>query len=141
MEYLDFPTVKQFLSSDAPPTSEKILAVGRAIGSGVSMLHVSNIIHGDLTTSNILWCDAAEKTFWIDFGLAAVATMDEDKAVDLYVLERSIASSHPGMFEPLVSSMIAGYRETYSLHMSDVAQVMRTLEDVRLRGRKKSMLG
>jgi TP53 regulating kinase-like protein len=32
----------------------------------------------------------------IDFGLASTATMPEHYAVDLYVLERAFASTHPG---------------------------------------------
>lgn len=31
----------------------------------------------------------------IDFGLSYVSVMPEDKAVDLYVLERAFSSTHP----------------------------------------------
>lgn len=38
----------------------------------------------------------------IDFGLSMISTMIDDKAVDLYVLERAFISTHPGS-ENLVS--------------------------------------
>jgi tRNA A-37 threonylcarbamoyl transferase component Bud32 len=31
----------------------------------------------------------------IDFGLSSISTLIEDKAVDLYVLERAFSSTHP----------------------------------------------
>ena len=52
------------------------------------------MIHGDLTTSNMIVREADEALVLIDFGLATVATLPEDKAVDLYVLERAITSAH-----------------------------------------------
>ena len=60
--------------------------IGRIIGN----LHLNEIIHGDLTTSNILIVkeDNDLKIYFIDFGLSIVSNHLEDKAVDLYVLER-----------------------------------------------------
>ena len=60
--------------------------IGRIIGN----LHLNEIIHGDLTTSNILIVkeDNDLKIYFIDFGLSIVSKHLEDKAVDLYVLER-----------------------------------------------------
>jgi TP53 regulating kinase-like protein len=60
--------------------------IGRIIGN----LHLNEIIHGDLTTSNILIVkqDNDLKIYFIDFGLSTVSKQLEDKAVDLYVLER-----------------------------------------------------
>lgn len=64
-------------------------------------MHDAAVVHGDLTTSNILVKDApgTEAGFeivLIDFGLAAMQPNVEDKAVDLYVLERAFTSTHPG---------------------------------------------
>ena len=44
----------------------------------------------------------------IDFGLSYVSTLAEDKAVDLYVLERAFASTHPDS-EPLFTSVLTAY--------------------------------
>ncbi|KAF2014813.1 kinase-like protein [Aaosphaeria arxii CBS 175.79] len=75
----------------------------------------------------------------IDFGLAAQATkqsQDEDRAVDLYVLERAFAATHPSA-EYLFQEVLKAYGESFS----DAKRVLKRLADVRLRGRKRSMIG
>jgi TP53 regulating kinase-like protein len=75
----------------------------------------------------------------IDFGLASQAPKqaeDEDRAVDLYVLERAFAATHPSM-EAMFQEVLRVYGGSYK----GAAKVLRRLGDVRLRGRKKSMLG
>ena len=95
--------------------------------------------------------------FLIDFGLAYISTLVEDKAVDLYVLERAFSSTHPAS-ESLFASILKAYEiETgkewkaiarrlddgmYSKYASpDVATYPHTYLVVRLRGRKRSMVG
>ncbi|KAK3059327.1 hypothetical protein LTS18_011122, partial [Coniosporium uncinatum] len=72
----------------------------------------------------------------IDFGLSTQSVQDEDKAVDLYVLERAFGSTHP-QAEGLFQEVLRCYGESYK----GAKVVLRRLEDVRLRGRKKSMIG
>jgi TP53 regulating kinase-like protein len=72
----------------------------------------------------------------IDFGLAVQTVQEEDRAVDLYVLERAFGSTHPreeGMF----GELLEGYRVAFKGSKG----TLRRLEDVRMRGRKKSMIG
>lgn len=82
-----------------------------SIGESIGAMHSIDVIHGDLTTSNMLLRranDPSQETTsasssssnlpsiaLIDFGLSYVSTLVEDKAVDLYVLERALASTHP----------------------------------------------
>lgn len=76
------------------------------------------------------------QTMLIDFGLAVQTVQDEDRAVDLYVLERAFGSTHPqagGLFLEVL--------EAYSESFKGASIVLKRLEDVRLRGRKKSMIG
>lgn len=56
-------------------------------------VHEIGIIHGDLTTSNMIMKE--NKIFLIDFGLSYFKDSAEDRAVDLYVLERAFKSTHP----------------------------------------------
>ena len=117
------------------------------VGFGVGKMHSAGVIHGDLTTSNVMVrgdreTDVASdgEIVLIDFGLATQSAQDEDRAVDLYVLERAFGSTHPkleeeGMFE----EVLRGYREGLGKKISAV--VLKRLEDVRLRGRKRSMVG
>ncbi len=60
-------------------------------------MHEAGVVHGDLTTSNIMIKnDENHSIVFIDFGLASTQPNIEDKAVDLYVLERAFISTHPG---------------------------------------------
>jgi len=64
-------------------------------------MHDAEIVHGDLTTSNLMVKDSADsgaapEVVVIDFGLGMMKPNQEDKAVDLYVLERAFISTHPG---------------------------------------------
>ena len=68
-------------------------------------MHSLNVIHGDLTTSNLMLRENSDSVVVIDFGLSFVSTLAEDKAVDLYVLERAFASTHPKT-EPMVKCSI-----------------------------------
>ena len=67
-----------------------------SIGRSIASMHAIDVIHGDLTTSNMLLRSTAPPSIvLIDFGLSYVSSLVEDKAVDLYVLERALASTHP----------------------------------------------
>jgi TP53 regulating kinase-like protein len=72
----------------------------------------------------------------IDFGLAGQSSSEEDRAVDLYVLERAFGSTHPRA-EKFFEEVLEGYKVAYK----GAGVTLRRLEDVRLRGRKRSMIG
>eukprot|EP00037_Helgoeca_nana_P015538 m.145268 g.145268 ORF g.145268 m.145268 type:complete len:216 (+) comp23065_c0_seq3:435-1082(+) len=138
MEYLDGAvTVKEHLYTHGVATATHTVIL-RQIGETLSRLHTSNIIHGDLTTSNMMLRAETATLVMIDFGLSAVSTSAEDKAVDLYVLERAFASTHP-QSEPLFEEIIRVYSESDPSGKADL--VLKKLEDVRSRGRKRTMLG
>lgn len=120
-----------------------LVRIGRLVGS----LHAAGVVHGDLTTSNLMLRGSHpdEKDgnpsmdgdiVLIDFGLAVQSSQDEDRAVDLYVLERAFGSTHPRT-EPFFASLLQGYRESYK----GAGPALKRLEDVRMRGRKRSMVG
>ena len=73
----------------------------------------------------------------IDFGLASQTTQEEDRAVDLYVLERAFGATHP-YAETLFSDVVL---EAYARSYKGAGTVVSRLADVRARGRKKSMVG
>jgi len=74
----------------------------------------------------------------IDFGLSTASTLDEDKAVDLYVLERAVVSGHP----PATAAAVNGALfRAYKRGGGASGGVLRRLEEVRLRGRKRVMVG
>ena len=61
----------------------------------------------------------------IDFGLAYVSSLVEDKAVDLYVLERAFVSTHPDS-EPMFFAVLEAYKRGMG---KDWTAVERRLED------------
>ncbi|KAL8951256.1 MAG: hypothetical protein Q9222_002758 [Ikaeria aurantiellina] len=139
---------------------EKVVELMRRIGEAVGRLHEVGVVHGDLTTSNLMLREEEEtdvvngeggsqkngieeagvtldgELVLIDFGLAGQSVQDEDKAVDLYVLERAFGSTHPDIEEGF-SEVLKAYGESYK----GAKVVLKRLEEVRMRGRKKSMIG
>ncbi|KAJ7139432.1 kinase-like domain-containing protein [Mycena epipterygia] len=117
------------------------------IGQEIAKMHLADVIHGDLTTSNMMLrhpasFESSHPTLFtelvlIDFGLSYHSSLVEDKAVDLYVLERAFSSTHPDS-EPLFASILKAYEQRMG---KDWAAIGRRLDDVRLRGRKRSMVG
>ena len=106
------------------------------IGTVIAKLHDADVIHGDLTTSNMLYTAENNALTLIDFGLSFISGLAEDKGVDLYVLERAFLSTHPnseGHFHMLLSS--------YSESSKNSEAVIKKLDEVRLRGRKRTMVG
>ncbi|KAG5641384.1 hypothetical protein DXG03_005366 [Asterophora parasitica] len=87
------------------------------VGIELAKMHAADIIHGDLTTSNMMLRHPASyaanpkvstQLVLIDFGLSYHSSLVEDKAVDLYVLERAFSSTHPDS-QPLFASVLAAY--------------------------------
>lgn len=103
---------------------------GTEIGRLVGLLHNKNIIHYDLTTSNMILND--ERIHLIDFGLSFFSEKEEDKAVDLHLLDRVLYSKHSQIYEECMNAVIEGYKETCK-----DANVIKRLEKVKLRGRNK----
>ena len=113
------------------------------IGALVGKLHKNNLIHGDMTTSNMLvdtkTNEDQSQIYVIDFGLGDFSGTPEDKGVDLYVLERALISAHPNtefMFDVILQS----YGDELDNNKMRQA-VLKKYEDVRMRGRKRDMVG
>jgi TP53 regulating kinase and related kinases len=137
MEWIEGPSIRTWLEDHAGEI-ELVTEVMRLVGQGVGGLHASGVVHGDLTTSNLILREdnGIMEVVIIDFGLGSVSNNDEDMAVDLYVLERAFASTHPkseGLYAEILTSYVKAFPGSKS--------VMKKLETVRLRGRKRSMLG
>ena len=74
---------------------DKLYDIAQKMGEAIAKMHDANIMHGDLTTSNMMIRSGSESLVMIDFGLSFISAMSEDRAVDLYVLERAFQSTHP----------------------------------------------
>ena len=129
-------TVKDFIKEIT--CSNTLDQLASSIGTTVGLLHCQNIVHGDLTTSNLLvrGGDVSALTV-IDFGLSFVDSSPEDKGVDLYVLERALLSTHPDT-EHLFNIILKAYSKA---NRKDSKETMKKFEEIRLRGRKRMMIG
>ncbi|MBT5022221.1 Kae1-associated serine/threonine protein kinase [Candidatus Woesearchaeota archaeon] len=105
------------------------------VGQLVAMIHKNGIIHGDLTTSNMILNSKDNKIYLIDFGLSFFSEKEEDKAVDIHLLKQALESKHYKIFEDCFKLVIQGYKENSS--ESDAKAVLARFEKVELRGRYK----
>ncbi|KAJ8935888.1 hypothetical protein NQ314_012604 [Rhamnusium bicolor] len=145
MEYLEHSiTVKEFIEKSSEDVLTNLaLDIGRILGK----MHENDIIHGDLTSSNILIVNKNNVNIFqnledlylvlLDFGLAHVESSTEDKGVDLYVLERALTSTH-SVADKIFPKILDGYQKHYK---SGYKEVFTKYEEVRARGRKRTMVG
>lgn len=133
-------TVRDYIQSslEAGKTPESLLGLARTVGQVLARMHDEDLIHGDLTTSNMLLKPPLEQLdiVLIDFGLSFISALPEDKGVDLYVLEKAFLSTHPN-----TESVFEAFLKSYSASSKKAKPVLRKLDEVRLRGRKRSMVG
>ena len=103
MEPLDGKLVKDFLNG-----SRSFEKVCFDIGKNIGKLHNVGIIHGDLTTSNMIISDG--KVYLIDFGLGQFSNRIEDMAIDLTVLLEALRATHNKISDKCWRSIVKGYR-------------------------------
>ena len=82
-----------------------------SLGAEMGLLHSAGIVHGDLTTSNIIVTESGTP-FIVDFGMSQRSVDPEDRGVDLHLLHRSITTSHVKNVAPLIKALGKGYTET-----------------------------
>ncbi|XP_040926782.2 EKC/KEOPS complex subunit TP53RK [Betta splendens] len=141
-EIVGSSTVRDYISSTQSKSCKEreLEHLAEHIGQILAKMHDEDVIHGDLTTSNMLLrcvLNVGEsELILIDFGLSYISALPEDKGVDLYVLEKAFLSTHPNteeLFEKLLKSYAASSKRS--------SAVIKKLDEVRLRGRKRSMVG
>ena len=129
MEFIDGEKLRDVFEK----TEKSHLKYSEEIGKKVGLLHKNDIVHSDLTTSNMIM-HPEKGLHLIDFGLSFTSTKIEDKAVDLHLLYQALESKHYRVYKESFASFIKGYKETFP----DSTLVLERLEKVRERGRNKS---
>jgi len=122
MEFIDGDVVKNVLDDN--------IFLAEKIGIETGKMHDLNIIHGDLTTSNMI-LDKTGKIRFIDFGLSFVSDKIEDKAVDLHLFREAVESKHYKHEHEIWSAFLKGYTS------KERESVIKRLELVEMRGRNK----
>ena len=128
MEEIEGELVKKTLKLqiDIKEKQELVNEIGQQVGK----LHSSDIIHGDLTTSNII-SDTEKKITFIDFGLGKISNAVEDKAVDILLIKKCFISTHTEISKELFESFQRGYYIT----MKNAKSVLKRAVKVEARGR------
>lgn len=109
---------------------EKRIKLMEKYGKNIAYLHSTDIIHGDLTTSNAMVSN--KELYLIDFGLSFRSQRTEDKAVDIHLLKQVLNSSHPENVDEAWQIFIEGYQQ-----YEESEEVLEQLKDVEKRGRYK----
>ena len=104
------------------------------IGKKIAILHNNLIIHGDLTTSNMIF---NKETYFIDFGLSFFSDKAEDKAVDLHLLKEALESKHYKIWEVCFSCAIDAYKK----EANGASATLKRLGVVEKRGRYRAKKG
>ena len=118
---------------------DKLNPLAEKIGQIIGRMHAGKLIHGDLTTSNMLVRGNPDDldVVLIDFGLSFSEGLAEDKGVDLYVFERALLSNHPNT-ELLFECVLKAYKK---FNPKEADEVVSKYEEVKMRGRKRTMVG
>jgi len=123
MEFIDGKMLKEVINS------ENFSFFAKEIARIVSTLHSQNIVHNDLTLSNMLFSE--NKIYVIDFGLSDFENSIEKKAEDLLTLYYSVKSSFPEFWKEFMEIFFSEYEKNYL----DGKKVIERLEKILKRGR------
>jgi len=170
----DVATISNVTIENKTIISYNIIDVAQQMGQLVGRLHNIGIIHGDLTTSNMMVLEVNDNSSknenkqetndssksslsllfelsLIDFGLSKTSFSAEEQAVDLYVLERALQSTHPDLPENFFNEVLKKYSSTRTSAADNSDDGMKKrknsqtavqrLEQVRMRGRKRECFG
>jgi len=127
LEFVEGIRVKEYLGSLESEGQRKLCS---SIGSCVALLHNGGVVHGDLTTSNMIF-SKAERIVFIDFGLGAKSEDVESFGVDLHVLMEAFESTH-SEFEQCFEWVLEGYERCFA---GDAEVVRKKIEQIVRRGR------
>ena len=129
MEYVQGPRLKEAFAE----TSQLDLSrTCKLVGSLIGRLHSGGIVHGDLTTSNMILRDG-KKLFFIDFGLSDYSRELEARGVDLLLMSRAFKSTHYALYSKAFRAVIDGYREVAGSHETQL--IVGKMHEIATRGR------
>ena len=130
LEKVEGVLLRDLIESEGP--TPRIISIVEKLGEQVAKLHEAGIVHGDLTTSNVIVAEG-DRPFIIDFGLAERSGHDLDMAVDVHLFLRSLESTHPEHVEPLYNAFLKGYAKVRGAEAAE--RVRALVERIRSMGR------
>jgi len=129
MDFIPGNTLKEVLLQQ----TEEHEHLAKEVGQRIGQLHQADIIHSDLTTSNMIKHQESGEVNFIDFGLSFFSEKTEDKAVDLFLLDRALETTHLNLYPKIFEQVLEGYQENYPY----AEKILSRLQLVEKRGRNK----
>jgi TP53 regulating kinase-like protein len=129
MEFVEGKQVKQVLGGVSKKEKQELCA---RIGELIGKMHKHGVIHGDLTTSNMI-LSAEGKIFLVDFGLGEKNTELEARGVDLHLMKRALQSTHNQFAGECFEHVMRGY--CASVGAEDTKNVLEKIREIERRGR------
>lgn len=129
MEFVEGKQVKQILDN---LSLEERYRLCRQIGKLIGCLHNHGVIHGDLTTSNMIFTPY-RKVVFVDFGLSELSRELEARGVDLHLMKRAFQSTHYGGAKESFDAVIEGY--TTVVGDKEAKNVLEKIREIEKRGR------
>jgi TP53 regulating kinase and related kinases len=128
MEFVEGERIKDLLPS---LQAEEVDSIFCEFGKDVAKFHKEGIMHGDLTTANVVRRDS--RLVFIDFGLSIHTTRLEDRAVDLRLMKETLVGAHPAIASAALEGLYRGYASVVS--PSQFRAILRQLQSIERRGR------
>jgi TP53 regulating kinase-like protein len=129
MEYVEGQQIKRLLNKVPKDQRQKLCSI---IGGLIAKLHSHGLVHGDLTTSNMILSPEG-KIFFVDFGLGERNVELEAQGVDLHLMKRALQSTHYPFWEECFKNIQCGYS---SILGPDAAEnVYEKIKEIERRGR------
>lgn len=129
MEFVEGKQIKEVLDA---VSKEERLKVCKLVGKLIGRLHGNGIIHGDLTTSNMILTPYGKVVF-VDFGLSERSVELEPMGVDLHLMKRALQSTHYKYAKECFKAVMNGYEE--ALGKEETKKVTVKIREIERRGR------
>ena len=129
MEYVEGQQVKQLLNKVSKAERHDLCV---QIGESIARLHGRGLIHGDLTTSNMI-LNPKDRIFFIDFGLGEKSIELEAQGVDLHLMKRALQSTHYQFWEECFQAVLSGYTSVVDVEVAE--KVYQKIREIERRGR------
>ena len=128
MEFIEGERVKDLVGSASVESLDELFY---EFGRSAARLHAAGIMHGDLTTANVV--RRGGELVFIDFGLSIRTARLEDHAVDLRLIKETLVGAHPSIAQAALESIYRGYASVVGPSRS--RSVLKQLQNIERRGR------
>jgi Kae1-associated kinase Bud32 len=125
MEEVKGPRVKDELDRATPEEADVLC---REMGRLIALLHRAGIVHGDLTTSNMIMSKG--RMWFIDFSLGSRCAMTEEMGVDIHLLKEAFQSAHSTLLDHFPVIL-----DSYRQHFDRADEAIRKMKEIEGRGR------